>query len=81
MINTLLEKREILGDIAVELYGDLWITNDDFWGSPTERELQEVNEELIEMGWIEEPTPEEEAFADKLIELLIREGKLKRDEE
>jgi len=77
MINELLEKREILGDIAAELYGDLWIAEEAFWGSPTEQDLQEVNQQLIDLGWEETPTPEEEAFADKLIELLIKEGKLK----
>jgi len=81
MINELLEKREILGEIAAELYGDLWITNDDFWGSPTEQDLQEVNERLADLGWTEEASDEEIAFAEKLIELLINEGKLKRDEE
>ena len=75
MINELLEKREILGDIAAELYGDLWITNEKFWGSPTERDLQEVNQQLINLGWEEYATPEEEAFADKLFELLKKEGK------
>jgi len=77
MINELLEKREILGDIAAELYGDLWIAEESFWGSPTELELQEVNQQLIDLGWEEDHTPEEEAFADKLIQALIREGKLK----
>jgi hypothetical protein len=81
MINELLEKREILGEIAAELYGDLWITNDNFWGSQTEQDLFEVNEQLQDLGWIEDVSDEEEAFADKLIELLIQEGKLKRDEE
>ena len=77
MINELLEKREVLGDIAAELYGDLWITNDDFWGSQTERDLNEVNEQLQDLGWVEDVSDEEIAFADKLIELLIQEGKLK----
>jgi hypothetical protein len=77
MINELLEKREILGEIAAELYGDLWITNEEFWDSPTERDLREVGEQLIDLGWIDEVSEEEEAFADKLLELLIKEGKLK----
>jgi hypothetical protein len=77
MINELLEKREILGEIAAELYGDLWITNEEFWNSPTERDLREVGEQLIDLGWVDEVSEEEEAFADKLLELLIKEGKLK----
>jgi len=77
MINELLEKREILGEIAVELYGDFWITNDEFWGSPTEQDLFEVSEQLAELGWVEDVSDEEIAFADKIIELLLKEGKLK----
>ena len=77
MINELLEKRDILGDIAIELYGDYWITEEAFWGSPTERDLQEVNQQLIDLGWTDDSSPEEEAFADKIIELLIKEGKIK----
>ena len=77
MINELLEKREILGEIAAELYGELWITNEEFWDSPTERDLREVGEQLIDLGWVDEVSEEEEAFADKLLELLIKEGKLK----
>lgn len=77
MINELLEKREILGEIAAELYGELWITNDKFWGSPTERDLREVGEQLINLGWIDEVSEEEEAFADKIMEMLMKEGKLK----
>ena len=41
MIKELLEKRELLNDIATELYGELWVTVDEFWGSPTEKEMAE----------------------------------------
>ena len=77
MINELLEKRDILGDIAVELYGDFWITEEEFWGSTTEQQLQEVNEQLLDLGWEDPATEEEIAFADKIMELLIKEGKLR----
>ena len=77
MINELLEKRDILGDIAIELYGDLWITEEDFWGSTTELQLQEVNDQLLNLGWEDPATEEEIAFADKIMELLIKEGKIK----
>ena len=77
MINELLEKREILGEIAVELYGDLWITNEEFWGSPTERQMQEVTEQLNDLGWIDPVSDEEIEMADKIMELLIKEGKFK----
>ena len=75
MINELLEKREILGDIAVELYGDFWITNDEFWGSPTERQMLEVTEQLNELGWIDPVSDEEIEIADKIMEMLMKEGK------
>jgi hypothetical protein len=77
MINELLEKRDILGDIAIELYGDLWITEEDFWGSTTELQLKEVNDQLLDLGWEDPATEEEIAFADKIMELLIKEGKIK----
>ena len=75
MINELLEKRDILGDIAVELYGDFWITNDEFWGSPTERDLQEVNEQLLNLGWEEEVDEDQIMIADMIMEMLKKEGK------
>ena len=75
MINELLEKREILGDIAVELYGDLWITNDEFWGSPTERDLREVNEQLLNLGWEEEVDEDQIMIADMIMEMLKKGGK------
>jgi hypothetical protein len=63
MIKELLEKQEVLGDIAAELYGDLWIMNEKFWGSPTERELQEVTMSLMNLGYTVEPTLEQEEAA------------------
>jgi hypothetical protein len=77
MINELLEKREILGDIAVELYGEFWITEEEFWGSSTERELNEVSEQLTELGWVDPISDEEIKIADMIMEMLIKEGKLK----
>ena len=63
MIKELLEKQDVLGDIATELYGDLWIMNEKFWGSPTERELAEVTMSLINLGHRVENTPEGEEAA------------------
>ena len=77
MINELLVKREILGDIAVELYGEFWITEEEFWGSSTERELSEVSEQLTELGWVDPISDEEIEIADMIMEMLIKEGKLK----
>lgn len=77
MINELLEKREILGDIAVELYGDFWITEETFWGSTTEQQMLEVTEQLNDLGWVESVSDEEIEMADKIMEMLIKEGKIK----
>tara|TARA_S200002703_G_scaffold87854_1_gene75779 strand:- start:450 stop:695 length:246 start_codon:yes stop_codon:yes gene_type:complete len=81
MINELLEKRDILGDIAIELYGDYWITEKEFWGSTTEQQMLEVTEQLNELGWVEEVSDEEIEMADKIVELLIKEGKFKDSRE
>jgi dimeric dUTPase (all-alpha-NTP-PPase superfamily) len=50
MIKELKKLQSILHDIAAELYGDLWIMNDKFWNSPTERQLREVTMHLIDLG-------------------------------
>jgi hypothetical protein len=55
-IEKLLELRDNLSDIAVELYGELYVCNDSFWNSPTEKELQKVEIELFELGWKHQPT-------------------------
>ena len=77
MINELLEKRDILADIAVELYGDFWITEKEFWGSTTEQQMLEVTEQLDDLGWVDPVSDEEIEMADKIMELLIKEGKFK----
>lgn len=76
MIKELLEKRDLLSDIATELYGEIWVANDDFWGSPTEREMNEVQEELLTWGWEpEEPTEEQIALAEMIAAELARKDK------
>ena len=59
MIKELKKLQSILHDMAAELYGDLWIMNDKFWGSPTERQLREVTMQLIDLGVTIEPTDEQ----------------------
>jgi len=66
MIKELKKKQNLLTDIAAVLYGDLWIMNDKFWGSPTERELQEVTVQLIDLGETVEPTEEQQELAKKI---------------
>ena len=45
--------------MAAELYGDLWIMNDKFWNSPTERQLREVTMQLIDLGVTIDPSDEQ----------------------
>ena len=66
MIKELKEKQNLLSEIAAVLYGDLWIMNDKFWGSPTEQELREVTMQLIDLGETFEPTEEQEELAKKI---------------
>ena len=75
MINELLEKRDLLGDIAVELYGDYWITEEEFWGSTTEQQLREVTEQLQNLGWEEEVDEDQIMIADIIMEMLKKSGK------
>lgn len=63
MINELLEKRELLSEIATELYGDLYVMNDKFWGSITEKQMSKVEDSLSNLGWRDEMTPEMVAAA------------------
>lgn len=65
-----MEKQILLGEIAAELYGDLWIMNDKFWDSPTERELREVINRLIDLGFSHTPTPEQEKAAEIIAKKL-----------
>jgi hypothetical protein len=70
MIEALLEQRQILFEIAEELYGDLWVGEEAFWGSPTERQLTEVHNSLFNLGWSEDLTPQQLADAKKLAKIL-----------
>jgi hypothetical protein len=79
MIQELLEKRDTLTDIAAELYGNLFITVDEFWGSPTERQMGIVDDELAELGWEPETTPEIIALAEIILQELVDRGVLDVD--
>ena len=70
MIQELLEQRQILFEIAEELYGDLWVSEEAFWGSPTEGQLAEVHDRLYGLGWGEDITPWQLADAKKLAKIL-----------
>ena len=66
MYNDLLEMRDILSDIASELYGELYVCNDDFWGSPTEREMYKVEESLSNLGFKYIPSPDMMTIVDMM---------------
>jgi len=70
MIEELLEHRQILFQIAEELYGDLWIGEEAFWGSPTEQQLLGVHERLFNLGWSEDITPKQFETAKEIAKIL-----------
>lgn len=51
MINDLLKQRDHLSDLATIMYGELYVSHQDFWGSPLESEMSEVELSLLELGW------------------------------
>jgi len=70
MIEELLEHRQVLFQIAEELYGELWIGEEAFWGSPTEQQLQGVHERLFNLGWSEDITPKQFETAKEIAKIL-----------
>lgn len=78
MIDQLLDKRDLLAEIAATLYGKNWLTNESFWGSPTEKEMAETEESLRNLGWKTEITPEMEKAANKVLQELLKKGVIKR---
>jgi hypothetical protein len=70
MIEELLEHRQVLFQIAEELYGDLWIGEEAFWGSPTEQQLLGVHESLFNLGWSEDITPKQFETAKEIAKIL-----------
>jgi hypothetical protein len=71
VLEELLEKKDIITDIAVELYGPMYVFDRRFWGSPTESDLNEVQQQLINLGHVFEPTPEEQELADIIYKALL----------
>ena len=70
MVEELLEHRQILFQIAEELYGELWIGEEAFWGSPTEQQLLGVHEKLFNLGWLEDITPKQFETAKEIAKIL-----------
>jgi hypothetical protein len=82
-IEELLEKRQMLVEVAALMYGDMYVINEEFWKSDTEREMFDIEAELEELGHEEEGiTPEMEAAAWMLFEALKKGGMIPdKDEE
>lgn len=81
-IEELLEERQVLVETATLLYGDMYVTNEQFWKSSIEKEMYKIEEELDNLGY-EEPgiTPEMEAAAWMLFEVLKKGGMIPNEEE
>lgn len=80
-IKELLEKRDTLTDIAAVLYGDDYIAHDEFWNSPTEREMFQVESQLRDLGHEDEVSEEMEALAQIIFDDLIERGLIDWEDE
>ena len=84
-IEELLEQRSVLIEMASVMYGDLYITNEHFWNSSIEKDMFEIESELIDLGHEEEEVSPEMEFAARVIfDLLKKDGIIpdkKEDEE
>ena len=79
MINELLAKRDVLADIAEVMYGEYWIAEADFWESPTELQMREVEEQLLNLGWSPDaPTNDQIAMGEIIFEEMQKKGKFLR---
>jgi hypothetical protein len=65
-MDELLELRDTLTEIAQSLYGDWWVMNDKFWGSPTELQMRELEDKLYNLGYRIDSTPEQIKIANML---------------
>ena len=73
-IQELLDERETLNEIARVMYGDLYVIQQDFWGSPTERELKRVYEQLELLGHEDPITEEQQAIGEMIFQGLVDNG-------
>ena len=80
-IQELLDKQITLHDIASVLYGEDYIFQKQFWGSPTELEMKEIYEQLELLGY-EEPISEEMwALGDMIFNDLKNQGFFPEDDD
>lgn len=75
MIYELLEKKDNLFEIASILYGEMFVSDEKFWGSPTDIQLQDVYEKLEFYGYIEVEPTDEMIEAAKILEEIVVKGR------
>lgn len=81
-IEELLEQRHALVQTAALLYGDMYVTNDQFWKSSIEKDMFAIEEELDDLGHVEEGiTPEMEFAAQLIFDLLKSNGTIPDERE
>jgi hypothetical protein len=81
-IDELLEQRSVLVEMASVMYGDLYVTDENFWKSSIERDMFEIESELMDLGYEEEGiTPEIELAALLLFDVLKKGGLIPDEEE
>jgi hypothetical protein len=80
-IEELLEQRSVLVEMASVMYGDLYITNEHFWKSSIERDMFNVESELIDLGHEDEDLSPEMEFAAIVIFDALKKGGLLGNED
>jgi hypothetical protein len=75
MIEELLEERDNLFEIASVLYGDMFVTNESFWGSPTELHLKSVYDRLDLFGHQDDEPTDEMIEAAEIIKKMVDKGR------
>ncbi len=80
-IDELLEQRSVLVEMASVMYGDMYITNEHFWKSSVERDMLDIESELMDLGYEEPDISPEMELAALLIFDALKKGGLLPDEE
>ena len=79
-IEELLEQRSVLVEMASIMYGDMYVTNEHFWKSSIERDMFEIESELMDLGYEEPDISPEMELAALLIFDALKKGGLLPDE-
>jgi hypothetical protein len=81
-IEELLEQRSVLMEMASVMYGDMYVMNENFWKSSVEKDLYKIEEELDNLGHVEDGiTPEMEEAALAIFDALKSSGIIPNEEE